>query len=247
MMRLAGEQYLLLAGQPGLSVGRRASAATCGVEMNIVLRVLAWLLILGLPLAAHSESPGRQEYQAVLRAKPDIAHGEQVFARCAGCHGSFGGGARDGSVPALAAQQFSTIARQLIDFRHDQRWNAYMEHYADVHNLGDVQDLADVAAYISALSPVGPAGIGDGEFVIQGAKTYARFCASCHGAAGAGDNRRGYPRLAGQHYGYLLRQIEDGVEGRRANFDRAHVRLLSRFGQSDFEGLADYLARAGDH
>jgi cytochrome c553 len=121
-----------------------------------------------------------------------------------------------------------------------------MEHYADVHNLGDVQDLADVAAYTSALSPVRSPGIGDGQFVIHGAGIYLRFCGSCHGTAAQGDNRRAYPRLAGQHYGYLLRQMQDGVEGRRVNFDRAHVRLLRRFGQSDFEGLADYLARAGD-
>jgi cytochrome c553 len=51
------------------------------------------------------------------------------------------------------------------------------------------------------------------------------------------------PRIAGQHYEYLMRQIDDAVEGRRPNFSASHVRLLARLERDDIVGLADYLSR----
>jgi cytochrome c553 len=51
------------------------------------------------------------------------------------------------------------------------------------------------------------------------------------------------PRIAGQHYEYLTRQIYDAVDGRRPNFSTAHVRLLARLERDDIVGLADYLSR----
>jgi cytochrome c553 len=200
------------------------------------------LLIVAMPLITHGAT-AQQEYQTVLQSTPDNAHGEQLFAKCAACHGGEGAGVRDGRIPAIAAQHFRVISRQLVDFRHDRRWDPLMEHYADEHNLGDSQDLADVASYISDLKPAQTPGVGDGEFVAHGAQVYARACASCHGTAAEGSDRRAFPRLAGQHYAYLLRQMHDAVEGRRPNFSREHVRLLTRFERADFVGIADYLSR----
>jgi cytochrome c553 len=207
------------------------------------LRCLGLLFAVTMPLATHAASNAQQEYRTVLLSTPDNAHGEQLFTRCAACHGADGAGVQDGRVPAIAGQRFRVVAKELADFRHDKRWDALMEHYSDEHNLGDAQDLADVAGYISNLKPVRTLGIGDGEFVNDGAKIYARSCASCHGAAAEGDNRRGFPRLASQHYAYLLRQLHDAVDGRRPNFSREHVRLLAQFDRSDFAGVADYLSR----
>lgn len=209
------------------------------------LRSLGWLFIVALPLATHGASSVPEEYKAVVHSKPDKSHGEKLFEVCAACHGRDGGGERDGRVPAIANQHFRVLAKELVDFRHDQRWDALMEHYSDEHNLGDTQNLADVAAYIAGLTTVSLPGVGDGKRLREGAAIYARSCASCHGAAGEGNNARRIPRLAGQHYAYLLREMHDAVDGRRPNFSRAHVRLLAHFERSDFEGLADYLSRAG--
>lgn len=205
--------------------------------------IVSLFIVMALPFATHGASVVAREYTEVLRSRPDIAHGKALFATCAACHGADGLGIRDGSVPAIAGQHFNVIVRELIDYRYDKRWNVLMEHIADEHNLGDARNVADVAAYSSDLRPARTAGVGDGRFVGAGAEFYARACASCHGRAAKGDDRHPYPRLAGQHYEYLLRQMDDAVQGRRPNFSRQHVRLLARFERDDFAAVADYLSR----
>jgi cytochrome c553 len=204
---------------------------------------IGWFIVAALPIAAHAASVVEQVYTDALRSKADIVHGQALFATCAACHGADGAGVADGSVPAIAGQHFRVIVRELVDFRYDKRWHELMEHYADEHNLGGTQNLADVATYISALRPTRTAGTGNGQSVDTGAQLYARACASCHGRAAKGEDRNGYPRLAGQHYEYLLQQIDDAVQGRRPNFSREHVRLLARFERDDRAAIADYLSR----
>jgi len=211
--------------------------------MRFIPRQLGALLCLLLVTPVIAASVSEQEYESILRAKTDATRGESLFTTCARCHGEDGGGARDGSVPAIAGQHFRVIARQLVDYRHDQRWDPRMEHFADVPYLTFAQDVADVAAYISNLEPKGLRVVGDGDAVDRGAGVYASRCASCHGAKGEGNNARAYPRLAGQHYPYLLRQMHDAIEGRRPNFSNAHVRLLSRLDRDELVGMSDYLSR----
>jgi cytochrome c553 len=207
------------------------------------MRTISLLIVIALSTAAYSAAIAPEEFELALRDKPDIAHGEQLFASCAACHGPDGAGVSVGIVPAIAGQHYRVIVRQLIDYRHDKRWDARMEHHADDHNLGDTQNVVDVAAYVSSMKPAHSDGVGDGEFVGHGARVYARSCASCHGAAAEGQDRQRYPRLAGQHYEYLLRQMHDAVEGRRPNFPQEHVRLLRHFQREEFMGVADYLSR----
>lgn len=209
------------------------------------LRSLGCVIVAALPFVAHGASIAQQEYDSVLRSKPDLVHGETLFETCAACHGTKGAGVSDGTVPAIAAQHFRVLARELVDYRHDERWDQRMEHFTDEHHLSGAQDIADVAAYISSLPATRSLGRGSGEYLVNGAQVYSRQCASCHGAAAEGDNRQGYPRLAGQHYEYLLRQLHDAVEGRRPNFSRAHIRLLEHLERADFVGVADYLSRLG--
>lgn len=209
------------------------------------LRPLRWVIVAALPLVAHGASIAQQEYDSVLRSKADLVRGEKLFETCAACHGTNGAGASDGTVPAIAAQHFRVLAHELVDYRHDKRWDLRMEHFTDEHHLSGAQDIADAAAYISSLPATHSSGRGSGEYLVNGAQVYSRQCASCHGAAAEGHDRQRYPRLAGQHYEYLLRQLHDAVEGRRPNFPREHIRLLERLERPDFVGVADYLSRLG--
>lgn len=206
-------------------------------------RLSAWLIGALLPLTAHSGSIPQQEYAQVVRSKPDVVHGEALFETCAACHGPRGAGVADGTVPAIAGQHFHVIARQLVDYRHDKRWDLRMNHFTDQHHLGGAQDIADVATFVSQLTVTKAPDHGSGEYLQHGAEVYAHLCASCHGAAGEGDDNEGYPQLSGQHYDYLLRQMHDALDGRRPGFPPDHVRLLQSIERDDLSGVADYLSR----
>ncbi len=206
------------------------------------------MLIMGAALLsplAQGASSAQQEYQQAVHSRPDLAHGEELFRDCAGCHGTQGGGDEEsGDVPRIAGQHFTVLVRQLVDYRHETRWDIRMEHYAGRLLLSDPQSIADVAGYASQLARVGPREVGDGTQVERGKKVYAARCASCHGAQGEGDGAKVIPRLAGQHYDYLLRQMYDAVDGRRPNFSSAHIRLLAKLDRDDLVGVADFLARS---
>jgi cytochrome c553 len=197
--------------------------------------------------AVHAVSMAQEELAEVKRSTPDLDRGAQLFETCAACHGSDGGGTSDGQVPRIGTQHVSVLWKQLVDYRHDRRWDVRMEHFADRHHLGDAQAIADVAAYIHQLEPQGKPGEGSGKLLDKGASLYAQLCRSCHGAAAEGDATHAVPRIADQHYEYLRRQFYDAVDGRRPNFSPAHIRLLARLEHDDIEAVADYLSRLPGH
>lgn len=180
----------------------------------------------------------------MLKAKPDLARGEQLFAQCASCHGADGGGETNGTTPRIAGQHFRVLAKQLVDFRHGKRWDFRMEAQADRHHLASAQDIADVAAHVSKLERGSKRGIGSGEFVVEGSQIYARNCQGCHGADAQGSDERSVPRLAGQHYAYLMRQMYDAVDGRRPALPRLHSQRIEPLDFEQVRAVSDFLARA---
>lgn len=207
--------------------------------------IVVGLCIAILPSLVSAAADTAQEASDALHARPNLDNGATLFQACAVCHGSSGGGTPDGHVPRIAGQHFSVLVKQLIDYRSDRRWDPLMEYMADHHLLKTAQDIADVAAYASEIETLPEAGVsvGSGEFLAQGAEIYGRSCASCHGKTGDGNARQKIPRVAGQNYAYLLRQMHDAVEGRRPNISGAHVRLLKELDYAGIMGVADYLAR----
>src|SRR5215468_9762571 len=145
-------------------------------------KVVSGLLALAASAAVLAVSSAQEELAAVKRSVPNLDRGAQHFETCGACHGPDGGGTRDGQVPRIGGQHVSVVQKQLLDYRHDRRWDLRMEHFADDHHLGDAQAVADVAAYIHQLEPSGAAGQGSGRNVDAGAALYAKRCSSCHGA-----------------------------------------------------------------
>ena len=210
---------------------------------TLILRVACVALLLpGLVVAA---STAQRELAATLKATPDAVNGEALFGNCASCHGADGGGEANGSTPRIAGQHYRVLAKQLVDFRSGKRWDFRMEGAADQHHLKGPQDIADVAAYVSKLNTSGTRGIGSGEFVEEGTRIYLNLCASCHGSQAEGNEKRGVPRLAGQHYGYLMRQMYDAVDGRRPALPRLHSQRIAPLDFEQVRAVSDYLARIG--
>jgi cytochrome c553 len=194
---------------------------------------------------AFAASAAQREFADVMRATPDPANGEALFDNCASCHGTDGAGQADGSTPRIAGQHFRVLAKQLVDFRSGKRWDFRMESAADDHHLTGAQDITDVAAYVSKLDHPGARGIGSGEFVEEGNRIYAKQCATCHGPAADGNAQSGVPRLAGQHYAYLMRQMYDAVDGRRPALPRLHSQRIAPLDFKQVRAISDYLARIG--
>ena len=199
-------------------------------------------LALLLPLAASAASPARTELQAAMQAIPDVEHGSELFAQCVSCHGPDGGGMRDGSIPRIAGQHAHVLIKQLVDFRYGKRWDYRMEQRAGTH-LGAAQDIADVSSYLSMQPRMNDSGTGNGEQLAQGAGLYAAYCASCHGATAQGDGKGAVPLLAGQHYGYLIRQMHDAVDGRRPTLSQLHSRRIEPLDFEQVSAVADFLSR----
>ena len=185
------------------------------------------------------------DFRSAMKLDPNIQHGAELFSVCAACHGAKGLGVEDGSVPAIAGQHASVIVKQLVDFRHDRRWSERMREIASKHYLSGPQELLDVASYAESLQRWPPlkGGTGDGSALKEGYAAYHRFCAQCHGPLGLGDQRRVQPRLAGQRYQYLLRQLEETADRMRPGMDVQHVKLIAAFSADERRAVADYLSR----
>jgi len=186
-----------------------------------------------------------REFTEGAMLEPDIAHGAELYKTCAACHGADGRGTSNGEIPAIAGQHGSVLLKQLADFRYEQRWNERMQYFTDRHFLAGAQDVTDVAAYVASLPrfPATATGIGDGTSLNEGARMYFRQCEQCHGPLGQGDLLRRRPRLAGQHYVYLLRQLEETAADLRPGMDDSHVDMLRKLSAAELRGVADYLSR----
>jgi cytochrome c553 len=207
------------------------------------LRKLGGLLLsLLLPLVANAAASVQQDFLDALRATPDVARGEQLFESCTRCHGPQGAGSSDDNVPRIAGQHPRVIIRQLVDYRHDRRLDPQMEAVASRHEL-KAQDMADLAWFITTLRPQTVTSVGRGEYLDLGRRLYLARCEGCHGARGQGSGSDVVPRLAGQHYVYLLRQFHDALEGRRPLLSRSHETHFKDLDRDALQGLADLLSR----
>ena len=185
------------------------------------------------------------DFRSAMELEPNLQNGAKLFSTCAACHAANGLGTQDGSVPAIAGQHVSVLVKQLVDFRHDRRWSERMRNFASQHHLSGPQELLDVAAYSESLPRWPPleGGTGDGSTLNEGNIVYHRYCAECHGPLGLGELRRIRPRLAGQRYQYLLRQLEETADRMRPGMDVEHVKLIGALSAEERRAVADYLSR----
>src|ERR1700730_2013069 len=169
------------------------------VMRSILLPLGALLLIVA---TVHAQEPGS-----------DRGTVERAIHVCAACHGEEG---RSGTpvFPRLAGQMPLYTITQLRDFRVQTRaetdWQAYMW---GISALLDDETIAGLAAYYAEPKPA-PRKAGIGKLVDAGRKIYehgipargVRACASCHGQNAEGASV--FPRLAGQHADYVVRQLK---------------------------------------
>jgi cytochrome c553 len=71
-------------------------------------------------------------------------------------------------------------------------------------------------------------------------KAKSAACAACHGADG-NSSAPDFPRLAGQHYDYLVKSITDYKTGARK--DPIMAPMAANLGTQDIEDLAEYYSQ----
>lgn len=176
--------------------------------------------------------------------EPNLNNGQRIFSYCIECHGPKAWGSIANGVPQTAGQHVSVIIKQLRDIHTGLREVTPMIPYANPDLLGGAQGIADIAGFLYRLPMTPDPEQGDGEQVAYGGAIYKTYCARfCHGKDGEGNDATRKPRIQGQHYTYLLRQLRHIRDGVRRNANKAMVRKLQGMTDSQLEALADFVSR----
>jgi cytochrome c553 len=184
------------------------------------------------------------EEAVLLKMKGDVERGKIAYQVCQGCHKPDASGRPDGTYPQLAGQHTTVLIKQMSDVREGRRDNPKMFPFAGKHVV-DTQEVADIAAFLNSLPLPGNNDIGPGSDLARGKALYQKNCVSCHGKRGEGKAEKFYPVTAGQHYRYLVRQIEDIRDGNRRNANPKMVRVVKNYSAKDISAVADYISRIG--
>lgn len=181
--------------------------------------------------------------EEALALVPDLGNGKKLYHNCALCHTPEGWGTGDGRYPQIAGQHQSVILKQLADIHAGNRDNPTMFPFSELIFAQGPQAMADISAYISSLPMMPDNTVGPGVDLATGEQLYKDNCAKCHCKDGEGDAEEFYPRIQGQHFEYLKRQMLWIKNGKRRNADDKMVKQIEGFSLHDISVLSDYVSR----
>jgi len=116
--------------------------------------VVAVTRVVAAPKPRPDADATAQDAEMALRLTPNPERGREIYLMCAVCHQPEGWGTADGLYPQIAGQLYSVIIKQMADIRAGNRDTPTMFPFTMLNVLG-LQQLADVAAYVSRL-PMNP-------------------------------------------------------------------------------------------
>jgi cytochrome c553 len=144
---------------------------------------------------------------------PKVSANTIAMQVCSSCHG-VGGTSISPNFPNLAGQQEGYLVAQLKSFRSHNRSDpdGFEYMWGLSAHLTDEQ-IQGLAAYYASQQPRAGTPANDAQ-LIEGRSIFEKgvpangvpACAGCHGAAAQGNQQ--FPRLAGQHAHYLVKQLE---------------------------------------
>ncbi|HZJ94911.1 MAG TPA: c-type cytochrome [Thiopseudomonas sp.] len=183
----------------------------------------------------------------------DAKAGETAAATCVACHQPDGSGMNipgGESWPSLAGINAKYLYKQLNDIKAGTRKSPTMTPFA---NMLNDQQFKDVSTYYGQLPAVQGAfdaaateeelALGEKLATVGDWERYIVPCASCHGPdnLGAGDV---FPRLAGQHAGYIADQLKAWQAGTRDNDPQnLMLAIAERMNDEDIRAVSQWLAR----
>ncbi len=169
---------------------------------------------------------------------------ELAIGVCGTCHG-VDGNSINPMFPRLAGQHAWYIEQQLKEFRDHTRGDPYAVAYM----YGMANDLSnativELAKYFSHQTP-GPGTPHPAAVIDRGRNIYEHgipsqgvpACAACHGPQALGSSQ--FPRLAGQHAEYIMKQLQSFQNNMR-NVAIMHG-VAQTLHRSQMRAVADYL------
>jgi cytochrome c553 len=170
-----------------------------------------------------------------LRAQ-DVEAGRKKAEACIACHGPNGNSAVP-QFPILAGQTARYVYLQLKDFKEGRRKEPAMEPI--VKDLTR-EDMFDLSAFFAAQRQRPPEFKVDEARAARGkAKADEVLCTMCHLGGFRGQNE--IPKVAGQHFEYIVKQLRDFKAYRRTN-DAGNMASVSKtLSDEDIIDLAHYL------
>jgi len=167
----------------------------------------------------------------------DVDAGRKKAEACAACHGPNGNSTQP-QIPILAGQNFRYLYFELRDFKEGRRKHPIMDPL--VASLSK-EDMFDLAAYFAAQTPVSTQFSPDPAKAAKGkAKAEEVLCTMCHLGRFKGQNE--IPRVAGQHYEYIVKQLHDFRAQRRTNDAGNMTSVAKTLSDTDIDDLAQYIA-----
>ena len=198
--------------------------------MNLSYRPLAsaGLVLLGCLMSGMA---------AVAQTAPAATAAPAKAAVCVACHGPEGRSALP-IYPVLAGQTSRYLYLQLRDFQENRRSDPLMSPMVAGLTRDEMRELAD---YFSKQKQGQQTFKVDPEKARLGKlKADETLCTMCHLGGFAGQNE--IPRVSGQHYDYVVKQLADFKAYKRTN-DAGNMTAVSRtLNERDIENLGHYLA-----
>jgi cytochrome c553 len=167
----------------------------------------------------------------------DTEGGRKKAEVCAPCHG-LDGNPQQPALPILAGQTARYLYLQIRDFKEGRRSDPQMTPF--VKDLSQ-EDMFDLASFFAAQKPRPVEFTPDAAKVERGKQRAAEtLCTMCHLGGFMGQNE--IPRVAGQHYQYIVKQMQDFKYGRRTNDAGTMTSVSKTLSDGDIDDLAHYLA-----
>ncbi len=174
---------------------------------------------------------------AAQTVPPPAASIKDKVETCVACHGP-GGNSASGAFPVLAGQNARYIYLQLRDFKEGRRKDPSMDPIAAPLTQADMLAIAD---YFSKQKQTPNGFVADGTKVVAGRKKADEvLCPMCHQGEFVGQNE--IPRVAGQQYDYIKKQLADFKARRRTNDAGNMTSVAGTLSDADIENLAQYIA-----
>lgn len=200
------------------------------IEKRLSCDVLrfAWLAL--AVLACHATVAQAQTASATtaVPAKAEV---------CTACHGP-GGRSVQAQFPVLAGQTSRYMYLQLREYQEGRRTHDLMMPMTANLTRDDMRELSD---YFSKQKAAPQSFTPDPEKARLGKlRADETLCTMCHLGGFAGQNE--IPRVAGQQYEYVLKQLTDFKARKRTNDAGSMNSVSNTLNDKDIENLAHYLA-----